>query len=598
MHLRTAVAVLLTAAAAMPGAAAEPPPPLALAVEIQPLGQGADGTVMGIGVQIAPEDAERAGDRVRVVTTLLDDNEIRLRRSAVVELQPDGSLMLFQEWPVGSWEVRVAVASLDGTAEGLWIGDVDVAAAEKPFEAPDGATPDAVALELTPPAEGAVHFLPPPDIGGIGALQLEVEAPSGTASVEFFQDGTSLGRRNRPPWTVSVALGSIVRRSTVRAEARDRKGRFLGEDAIVLNNPTGQVGVEVLLGPDSAVVDGSRPVTVAVTGPSDLEVVTLSLDDRVVARWARCPCVTTIPDSELEAATILAAEAVATDGSRGDSVQTLGVAAGSFVGTVKVELVELPVTVLDANGKPVLGLQQADFTVREDGSEVSLEGFGTTSDLPLSLLLAVDTSGSMVESFDRVRHAVTGFADSLLAARDQASLVLFSWDAKVVEPWSDDVREVLAPMADVKPDGGTSLNDAVVRSLEQFRGRRGRQAVVLLTDGEDTTSRTDWSIALRFAHTMRVPIFPIGLGVGSLDFSSRKVLNRLAEETGGEAFYPKHVEDLPAVYARVAELLRSQYLLWYQSRSDKPVEQFRTVSVSVTDPTLQVRTIKGYYPGK
>jgi hypothetical protein len=94
--------------------------------------------------------------------------------------------------------------------------------------------------------------------------------------------------------------------------------------------------------------------------------------------------------------------------------------------------------------------------------------------------------------------------------------------------------------------------------------------VVLLTDGEDTTSRTGWSVAERFAHTMRVPIFPIGLGLGSLDFSSRGVLKSLAAETGGEAFFPKSVEELPAVYARIAELLRSQYLLWYPSPSSKP----------------------------
>lgn len=594
------VVTCLVLALVLAGAAAAADPPLAMAVVTQELGRGAEGTVVGVGVQIAPEDLARAGDRVRVVTSLIDDGDVIGRRSAVVELQPDGSLLLYREWPVGSWELRVTVSSLDGTGSGIWIGDVEVAAAEEPFAAPEGATPDAVALELTPPAEGAVRFVPPPDIGGIGALQLEVEAPAGTASVEFFHDGVSVGRRNRPPWTVSIALGSIVRRSTVRAVARDRRGTFLGEDAIVLNNPTGQIGVEILLAPDTAVEDGTRPVTVAVTGAADVEEVSLSLDDRVVARWAECPCVVDVPVAELESATILSADAVGADGSRGDAVRTLGVAAGSFVGSVKVELVELPVTVLDRNGTPVPGLVQEDFEVFEDGDKVTLEGFGTTADLPLSLMLAVDTSGSMIESFPKVRRAVEGFAEELLRPRDEAALVLFSWDARVEEEWTDDVEEMLGGLADVRPDGGTSLHDAVVRSLEQFRGRRGRQAVVLLTDGEDTTSRTGWDIALRFAHTMRVPIFPIGLEVGKLDFGGRKVLRALASETGGEAFFPDDVEDLPAVYARVSELLRSQYLLWYQSRSDKPAEQFREIEVRAAgrDPEPEVRTIRGYYPGK
>ncbi len=138
----------------------------------------------------------------------------------------------------------------------------------------------------------------------------------------------------------------------------------------------------------------------------------------------------------------------------------------------------------------------------------------------------------------------------------------------------------------------------MVRSLEQFRGRRGRQAVVLLTDGEDTTSRTGWDTAKRFAHTMRIPIFTIGLGVGKLNFSSRKVLGGLARETGGEAFFIKEATQLPAVYARIAELLRSQYLLWYPSPSDKPPEQFLEIEVTVADSTAVVKTIAGYYPGK
>ena len=158
--------------------------------------------------------------------------------------------------------------------------------------------------------------------------------------------------------------------------------------------------------------------------------------------------------------------------------------------------------------------------------------------------------------------------------------------------------EVISNRDTVTPEGGTSLHDAVVRSLEQFRGRRGRQAVVLLTDGEDTTSRTDWKVAERFAHTMRIPIFSIGLGVGKLDFSSRKILKGLAQETGGEAFFPKQVDELPAVYARIAELLRSQYLLWYPSPSEKPPEMFRSINVTVNDAEAIVRTIAGYYPGK
>jgi VWFA-related protein len=415
--------------------------------------------------------------------------------------------------------------------------------------------------------------------------------------VEFFQDGESMGRRNRPPWTVSVPLGQIVRRTTIRAVAIDAKGNYLGEDAVVLNNPTGQIGIEVLLAPESSIINGKRRITVSITGTSEVEQVTLSLDDRTLARWAACPCVIDVAVDELARATILSADVVDREGNRGDTVLTLAGGTG-FVGTVRVELVELPVVVLDKKGVPVLGLEQESFSVFEDDEPVTTEGFGTTADLPLSLAIAVDTSGSMVDSFDSVRRAVAGFTEALLEEDDEVALIRFSWDAELEVAWTEDVQKITGNLERVQPDGGTSLHDAVVRSLEEFRGRRGRQALVLLTDGEDTTSRTGWKIAERFAHTMRIPIFPIGLGLGKLDFSSRNTLKSLAGETGGEAFFPKGVAELPAVYDRIAELLRSQYLLWYRSGSDKPPEEFREIRVEVSASELEVQTIRGYYPGK
>jgi Ca-activated chloride channel family protein len=595
MKLKLLAAILMISAAMTVVAQS---PPLALVASTEALGKGSEGIVVGVVFQIAPEDRERAGERVRVVSTLRQGDEIIDRHSAVVTLEPDGSAMLYREWDVGAYRLEISVSSLDGTASGVWLGDIEVEDVDTPFQAPEGASVDAIALDLTPPREGGVAFKPPPNLGGLGAVQLEVEAPENTASVEFSHDGEALGRRNRPPWTISIPLGEIVRRTEVRAIAFDTEGNYLGEDAIILNNPSGQIGVQILLAPESSITNGRRTVTVATTtGTKDISEVSLNLDAELIARWAACPCVTEVPITKLQGAAILSAEVVDADGNRGDAVYTLG-GGGGFVGSVRVELVELPVVVLNQNGTPVVGLKLEDFTVFEDKQEVEVEGFGTTADLPLSLAIAVDTSGSMIEDFPKVRRAVRGFTDELLDEGDQAVLIRFSWDAKVQVNWTDNIQALVGDLDNVTPEGGTSLHDAVIRSLEQFRGRRGRQAVVLLTDGEDTTSRTDWRVAERFAHTMRIPIFSIGLGVGKLDFASRKILKSLAAETGGEAFFPKQVDELPAVYARIAELLRSQYLLWYPSPSEKPPEAFREIEVRVDRPNAIVKTISGYYPGK
>ncbi len=579
---------------------AETAPPLALLVEVEGLGRGHTGTVMGLVIQIAPEDVERAGERIRVVTALTIGTVLADRQSSVVEVEADGSIMLYRDWPVGDHRLKVTVAAIDGSSRGGWNGSITVPELESVFESGDDAPVEAVALSVTPPAEGAVRFKPPPDKGGIGALQLEVEAPEGTASVEFLKDGRVEVRRNRAPWTYSIALGEVIRRTQVRAIARDQDGRYLGEDALILNNPTGRIGVEILLGPDDSVADGARPVTVAVTGSvGRIHQITLSIDDRMVARWPSCPCITELTVADLEHGTILAAEAIDSNGARGDAIVALAGGGGSFSGSVRVELVELPVTVLDQTKAPVPGLTPESFLILEDEEPVSIEGFGTTADLPLSLALAVDTSGSMTENFEAVRRAARGFALDLMEEGDEVVVLTFSWEAKIRLPWTETSSAIEAKLDRIVPEGGTSLHDAVVRSLEQFRGRRGRQALVLLTDGEDTTSRTGWELAKRFAHTMRVPIYPIGLGIGKLDYSARKTLKRLAEETGGEAFFPKGVQQLKPVYDRIGLLLRSQYLIWYSSGSIKDDDQFRAITVSIpASPELTIRTIRGYYPGK
>ena len=342
---------------------------LALIAVTEALGRGSEGTVVGVVAQIAPEDRDRVGERVRVVLTLVDDGDIVDRHAAVVLLEDDGSVMLYREWPVGSHELQVTLTSLDGDSTGVWIGDIHVPEATEAFVAPDGAAPDAVALAISPPDRSGVRFLPPPNIGGIGALQLEVEAPETTRSVEFFHEDKTLGRRNRPPWTVSVPLGDIIRRTTVRAVAVDAQGNFLGEDAVVLNSPTGQIGIQLLLAPEETIRDGKRKVTVSVTGAEDIEQVTLSVDAEMVARWVECPCVAEVDVATLARATILSADVTDHEGNRGDMVMTLEGGIG-FVGTVRVELVELPIVVLDANDVPVVGLTLDDFKVYEDGEDV------------------------------------------------------------------------------------------------------------------------------------------------------------------------------------------------------------------------------------
>ncbi|HVN76441.1 MAG TPA: VWA domain-containing protein [Thermoanaerobaculaceae bacterium] len=570
--------------------------PLGLRVEVQPLGKGTQGTVVGVAIQVAPEDRKRAGERLRVAVSFRQGGTTVDSAQAVVDLQMDGSALLYREWPVGEGEVNLFVESLDGTANGGWTGKVVVPAAEKPFEPAPGSAPDALALAPSAPAKGVVHFKPPARSGGIEALELEVDVPEGTARVEFFQDGQLLFQRQRGPWTASVSLGQIARKTTIRAVAYAADGRFLGEDSLVLNSASNQLPVDILIGPAPNGGEGSL-VTVSVGGSAAVTEVVLRGDDRPLVRWTACPCVTTLSSKLLAQTKVLSADASNADGLRGEAVKVIGTT--GYQEAVKVEVVELPVTVLDHEGKLVTGLPRDSFRVLEDGVEVPLDSFATTEELPLSLGILVDTSGSMLPEFPEVRRAVAGFGSRLLREGDHYFLMTFSFEPKMRLEWNGDPQGLVGALERTVPEGGTSLYDALVRSLEMFRGRRGRSALVLLSDGDDNTSRTSWDATLRYARTARVPIFTIGYGIGALDFTIKAHLKDLATATGAEVFSaPKKAGTLDEVYQRIDKELRAQYLLTYRSPSTKGPDSFRTVRVVVKGEGLQARTIAGYYPSQ
>ncbi len=143
--------------------------------------------------------------------------------------------------------------------------------------------------------------------------------------------------------------------------------------------------------------------------------------------------------------------------------------------------------------------------------------------------------------------------------------------------------------------GATSLHDAVVTSLYYFRGVRGRRALVLLSDGEDTSSSLPFKDALEYARRSGVSIYAIGLRIGRADLGVRNKLDALAKETGGRTYYIENAIDLGSAYAEIEKELRSQFLLAYNS--DQAGKQgFREVKVEVQGGKLEARTIRGYYP--
>jgi Ca-activated chloride channel homolog len=269
-----------------------------------------------------------------------------------------------------------------------------------------------------------------------------------------------------------------------------------------------------------------------------------------------------------------------------------------------VEEVILNATVL-AGSQLVQNLKKDNFQVYEDGVKQTIVSFQHT-DLPVSIALVVDNSGSM----SKKRPSVNKSALDLVEAsnpQDEAFVVNFSDEAYIDQEFTSNVNKLRDGLAHIESRGGTALYDAVVASADKLvaDGKRPKQVLVIITDGEDNASTLTLEQTIRRVQELSGPvIYSIGLLFGD-EMShaevrhARRALEMLSTETGGIAFFPKSIEQVDEIAAEVARDIRSQYTIGY--RSDKPSTQpgFRRVQVTAEAPgtgKLTVRTRTGYFP--
>jgi Ca-activated chloride channel family protein len=273
------------------------------------------------------------------------------------------------------------------------------------------------------------------------------------------------------------------------------------------------------------------------------------------------------------------------------------------------ELVVLQVAVTDTQRRLVSDLQQEDFGVFEEGVQQRVALFAS-AEAPLDLMLLLDASASMHERMPATRQAAIGFVRTLKPA-DRASVLLFSDTVRVAQTLTGDRKALETAIEQATTSGGTALHEALYIALRDLaRARRGadgslrRQALVVLTDGDDTRSSLTFGDVLDEARRSAVTIFTIVPSAPAweqlLDPAPRRRpaapydMRQLAEETGGRAFAPAQIQELAGVYADIAEELSRQYWLGYVPST--PRSGFRRVSVRVlSQPTLRARTRNGYY---
>ena len=269
-----------------------------------------------------------------------------------------------------------------------------------------------------------------------------------------------------------------------------------------------------------------------------------------------------------------------------------------------VDIVSLNVTVVDGMNRYVTDLQRNDFNVFEDGVKQDVSFFSQRQQ-PVALSLLLDSSASMETKLDTLQAAANGFIQRL-RPNDLAQIVDFDSRVEIRQGFTSDHKALEGAVLQMSSGGSTALHNAIYIALKELGKIKAqseddvrRQAIIVFSDGEDTSSLVSFDEVLDLAKRSETSIYTIALrGTDTRARGFREaefVMRQLSQETGGRAFFPIKIEDLAGVYAQVADELASQYTIGYTSRNGRRDGAWRRVIVQLGKPGMTPRTKRGYY---
>ena len=273
---------------------------------------------------------------------------------------------------------------------------------------------------------------------------------------------------------------------------------------------------------------------------------------------------------------------------------------------VDVKLVNVFVTVTDRHGSPVGSLQKENFRLKEDGKDQRIAVFDRESELPLSIVLAVDTSLSTKKDLPLELASARKFAHAIVRPQDGLALYKFAEEVSEVVPFTSDLRRIDAGIDRIRNGAATALYDAIFLGSQALRKRQGRKVMVVITDGGDTVSQADYKEALRGAQEAEAIIYsiiivPIEASAGR-DTGGEHALIQISEDTGGKYYYATSLPQLDEAFRKISDELRTQYLLAYYPSERYSDSDFRRIQVELANAPAggpyQTRHRAGYYTTK
>src|SRR5499427_3494576 len=250
------------------------------------------------------------------------------------------------------------------------------------------------------------------------------------------------------------------------------------------------------------------------------------------------------------------------------------------------DLVSLDVTVIDQNNTPVMNLKKDDFSVYEDKVKQTIESV-SREEVPVSFGMVIDTSGSMRSKLQSVSDAAVLLIKQM-RRDDEAFVASFKAEAELVQDFTDDRRELEDAVGDLYTSGGTALLDAIIATADhaQEKGKRRRKALVVITDGFEKNSSSKEKEVLEAIKEDEVQVYLVGfvdedeekgLFGKSPVKKAKELLSRIADDSGGRAYFPKDINEIPAIAAQISKDLRTQYVVSYYPANDKRDGAFRTI---------------------
>lgn len=294
---------------------------------------------------------------------------------------------------------------------------------------------------------------------------------------------------------------------------------------------------------------------------------------------------------------------------------------------VETDLTNLLFTATDKDRRFVTTLREEDIRVLEDGVPQKIFTFQRETDRPLAIAFLIDVSASEARTLPKEKAAARTFIENVIqSSKDQAAVIPFTGSAFLEQPLTRDVLSIFRALERVDvampsylgqggplegiptgpglkaipPEGSTAIWDAVALVAAEVLGKgsgQRRRAIILLTDGQDTTSRLRRSEAIDAALLQETVIYAIGIGDSKQGGVDRDELRALAERTGGRAFFPKKDLDLKTAFAEIEQELRTQYLIAYSSSNKSRDGAYRKLRIDLTTPELQQQLKLRYRPG-